>query len=77
MLKYVKFYKRQELTLILKPSKASKTKDHIKALERRIELWHKGDDIIQLLFEAETIQERLETINKSKTITQLSNSFLY
>ena len=64
----------QETGVNVDPSKSSKTKYHIKALEWRIELWHKGD-IIQLLFEAETIQERLETINKSKTIAQLSKQF--
>ena len=58
---------------VTKPSKSAKIKDHIKVLEPRIELWHKGD--IMQLFEAETIQERLETINKSKTITQLSKQF--
>ena len=42
--------------LLQKPRKSSKSKVHIKALELRIELWHIGD-IMQLLFEAETIQE--------------------
>ena len=38
-----------------KPSRTSKAKDHLKALERRIDLWSNGN-IDELLFEDETIQ---------------------
>ena len=40
--------------LLQKSSKTSKTKDHLKALERRIDLWSKGK-IDELLFKWETI----------------------
>ena len=36
--------------LLQKPSKTSKKKDHLKALERRIDLWINGN-IDELLFE--------------------------
>lgn len=61
--------------LLQKPSAVSKTKNHVKALERRLELWWKGD-IKELLREAETIQERLKSINTSKNIAQLSKQFV-
>ena len=28
--------------LLQKPSSSSKSKDHVRALERRMEMWHKG-----------------------------------
>ena len=61
--------------LLQKSSKTLKMKDHIKALERRMELWQKGE-LKELLFEAETIQKRLESINKKKDIAQLSKELL-
>ena len=53
-----------------KPSKISKAKDHLKALERRIDLWIKGK-IDELLFEGETTQSRLHHINTPKSIGEL------
>ena len=40
--------------LLQKPSKNSKSKDHQLALERRLELWHKGE-FEELYIEGETI----------------------
>ena len=53
-----------------KPSKISKAKDHLKALERRIDLWINGK-IDELLFEGETTQSRLHHINTPKSIGEL------
>ena len=58
-------------SLLQKPSKTSKAKDHLKALERRINLWSKGK-MEELLFEGETIQSRLHHINTPKSIGELS-----
>ena len=40
--------------LLQKPSKNSKAKDHLTALERRMQSWLKGD-LIDLLHEGETV----------------------
>ena len=61
--------------LLQKISKTSKMKDDIKALERRMELWQRGE-LKELLFEAEPIQQRLESISKKKDIAQLSKEFV-
>ena len=53
--------------LLQKLSKTSKAKDHLKALERIIDLWSNGN-IDELLFEGETIQSR-------KSIGELSKKF--
>ena len=60
--------------LLQKPSKTSKSKDHLKALKRRIDLWIKGK-FEELLFEGETIQSRLHHINTPKSIGELSKKF--
>ena len=60
--------------LLQKPSKISKAKDHLKALERRTDLWSKGK-ADELLFEGETIQSRLHHINTPKSIGELSKKF--
>ena len=57
--------------LLQKPSKTSKAKDHLKALERRIDLWINGN-IDEHLFEGETIQSRLHYNNTRKSIGKLS-----
>ena len=49
-------------------------KDHLKALERRIDLWSRGK-IDKLLFEGETIQSRLHHFNIPKNIGELSKKF--
>ena len=61
------------LSLLQNPSKTSKAKDHLKALER-INLWINGN-IDKLLLEGETIQSRLHDINTPKSIGELSKKF--
>ena len=46
--------------LLQKPSKNSKSKEHLKKLEERLATWHAGN-ITQLLSEASRIQDRLTT----------------
>ena len=60
--------------LLQKPSKDSKAKDHISALERCLKLWHSGN-IIELLKEGETIQKGLKSIYKEKSIAEISKQF--
>ena len=60
--------------LLQQPSKASKLKDHLKALKRRIDLWSNGN-VDELLFEDDTIQSRLYYINTPKSIIELSEKF--
>ena len=60
--------------LLQKPSKTSKAKDHLKALERRTDLWINGN-IDEHLFEGEAIQSRLHYINTPKSIGKLSKKF--
>ena len=60
--------------LLQKPSKTSKAKDHLKALERRTDLWINGN-IDEHLFEGETIQSHLHYINTPKSIGKLSKKF--
>ena len=43
--------------LLQKPSKNSKSKDHLVSLERRLKLWEQGD-ISNLLHTGEIIQEK-------------------
>ena len=57
--------------LLQKPSKESKSKDHLKALERRMELWKSGD-LIDLFEESLTIQKNLKSVQQVKTIAQIS-----
>ena len=61
--------------LLQKPSKKSKSKDHLKALERRIAHWTSGE-LMELLYEAETIQKSLTSTNRPKTIAELSKKFI-
>ena len=60
--------------LFQKPSKISKAKDHLIALERRIDLWSNGN-IDELLLEGETIQSRLHYVSTPKSIGGLSKKF--
>ena len=60
--------------LFQKPNKNSKAKNHVVALERRLELWEHGN-IIKLLNEGESIQERLPTGEGSKDIAKISVRF--
>ena len=45
--------------LLQKPSKSSRSEDHHAALERRRKLWKEGM-IEELLYEGQTIQEKLK-----------------
>ena len=60
--------------LLQKPSKNSKAKDHLKALERRLESWISGD-LLELLKEAETIQKSLRSKKISTNIAEISKRF--
>ena len=53
--------------LLQKPSKESKAKDHVKALDRRMILWPSGD-LIELTNEGIAIQECLPVHEKGKSI---------
>ena len=59
--------------LLQKPSKSSKSKDH-HALERRLNLWEEGK-IEELLYEGQTIQERLKSSCGSMAIANVSMKF--
>ena len=45
--------------LLQKPSQKSKSKDHLRALERRLELWESGE-VMELLKESDTIQNNID-----------------
>ena len=60
--------------LLQKPSRKSKSKDHLKSLESRLKLWHTGE-ITELLKEAETIQKDLRVSNTSSIIAEISEKF--
>ena len=57
--------------LLQKPNKNSKAKDHVAALERRLE----NGNIIKLLNEEQSIQERLPTGETPKDIAKISVKF--
>ena len=59
--------------LFQKPNKNSKANDSVATLERRLELWENGN-IIELLTEGESVQERLPTGERSKDIAKISLS---
>ena len=60
--------------LLQKPSKNSKSKDHQLALERRLELWHKGE-FEELYIEGKTIQASLKTTQNPSSIAEISKKF--
>ena len=60
--------------LLQKPSKTSKSKDHLAALSRRSELWDDGN-ISELLYESTTIQERLSNGKDEMNIVKMSSKF--
>ena len=57
-----------------KPSRKSKSKDHLKSLENRMKLWHAGE-IMELLKETETSQKDLRVSNKPSIIAEISKKF--
>ena len=65
------------ILLLQKPSKRSKTKDHIKCLERRLSSWSNGD-LEELVREGRTLQHRLprhRSAQSAKANTNLARSF--
>ena len=60
--------------LLQKQNKNSKAKEHVEALERRLELWENGYTI-ELLSEGESIQEMLLTGERPKNIAKISVKF--
>ena len=60
--------------LLQKPSKSSKSKEHLEALTRRLTLWNEGK-IEDLLHEGETIQSRLKTPENASNIAKISQKF--
>ena len=57
--------------LLQKPSKTSKSRDHLDSLEKRLQLRERGE-VKSLLLEAETIQQRLTSNNHPKNIADVS-----
>ena len=60
--------------LLQKPSKKSKAKDDLTALERRMQSWLKGD-LMELLHEGEMIQKNLTQQLTKGDIGKISNKF--
>lgn len=60
--------------LLQKPSQASKSKEHVEALNRRLTQWFKGD-FMSLMDEAQTIQSRLPKVIKKQDIAVISRKF--
>ena len=60
--------------LLQKPSKSLKSKNHHAALERRLKLWEEGK-IEELLYEGQTIQEKLKSSYSGMTITKISMKY--
>ena len=58
---------RMSAFLLQKPSKNSKSKDHLVSFERRLKLWEEGE-IRNLLREGEAIQERMKSSEKGMNI---------
>ena len=57
-----------------KPSQKSKSKDHLRALERRLELWASGE-VMELLKESDTIQKNMKVTNKTTSVNEISKKF--
>ena len=62
------------ILLLQKPHKASKTKEHITCLERRLKKWKEGN-LNDLVLEGRAIQQRLPKTNSSKAKEKLARSF--
>ena len=58
--------------LLQKPSKDSKSKDHVNALKRRFSLWQNGE-LLELLRECDTIQKRIKSTLPKNTTEAVSN----
>ena len=62
------------LLLLQKPSKGSKTKDHITCLERRLASWTNGD-LDELVREGRAIQQRLPKHGSARPNSNLARNF--
>ena len=62
------------ILLLQKPSRKSKTKDHILCLQRRLKTWKDGD-LNELTNEGRTIQHRIPKASPSEDHTHLARSF--
>ena len=60
--------------LLQKPSQKSKSKAHLRALERRLELWE-SVEVIELLKEGDTIQKNMKATNKTVPSNAISKKF--
>ena len=58
-----------------KSSKESKSKEHLKALERRMELCQPGD-LLELLQESQKIQRNFTSVKGSRIVAQISKKFV-
>ena len=56
-----------------KPSKSSKSKKHLEVLTRRLSLWNEGR-IDELLYEGQTIQDRLKAPESITNISKISKN---
>ena len=75
-LKYIAFKAIMVMLSLLlqKRSHKSKSKDHLRALERRLELWESGK-VMELLKEIDTIQKNMKATNKTTSINKVSKTF--
>ena len=60
--------------LLQKAARNSKSRDHLEALNRRLNLWKEGE-LTELLIKGETIQKSLSDSKYIKTIAELSKKF--
>ena len=60
--------------LLQKRSQKSKSKDHLRALDRRLEFWESGG-VMELLKESDTIQKNIKATNKTTSISGISKKF--
>ena len=57
--------------LLQKLSHKPKSKDHLRALERRLKLWESGE-VMELLKESDTIQKNIKATNETTSINEIS-----
>ena len=62
------------ILLLQKPSKDSKSKDHVSALKRRLPTWHNGE-LLELKKECKTIQKCIKSNLPKNTIEAVSKKF--
>ena len=60
--------------LLQKPSKNTKSRDHLKSLKRRFEIWKEGN-INELYKEGRAIQDRLKSDGSPNDIAKISKKF--